>query len=375
MVQCTTCVESQWASAIWQPSQELPLQAQQYLRFLAGAYGSVLSQAQAPSTKASYAQGLTQFVAFASALEVQAPLPASPSSLCAFVIHLVCVKQLDASTVDVYLQGIADWHRNLAAISGIRTADPLQHVKVRQLMATVRKHYKKPSSAKRALSACELVAMLASCDDSRLGRHHHACLTLCTFGMLRRKAATTIRVFYDVITPLDPSDQPSISFLPASDVHLARDGDQYYLDVRIQEDKNHPSSRGAHHAVIPMIVPGLGISPGRDLIEYLVTQRPPSGSFFLSAPSGSTGWRSGPYTRLGDVFKSAWQRAFPGQLVPANIAAHSGRKTLAQLLHNAGFNDQLIADAGGWALKRAAVHLYFSSTPHQILQALSQLHF
>ena len=46
----------------------------------------------------------------------------------------------------------------------------------------------------------------------------------------------------------------------------------------------------------------------------------------------------------------------------SRIGSHSGRKTLSQLLWEHGFSRQLIADAGGWYIKREAVDLYFRTS-------------
>ena len=124
-----------------------------------------------------------------------------------------------------------------------------------------------------------------------------------------------------------------------------------------------------------MVGPGLGISPGRDLVEYLVTQRPPSGSHLLVAPMGSQGWRLGRYwattgrslestSQPNSKSSQAWQC-----LLQCDTAAHSGFGPAASQRWLCRYISiyRLIADAGGWALKYAAVHLYLSSTPHDIL--------
>ena len=54
------------------------------------------------------------------------------------------------------------------------------------------------------------------------------------------------------------------------------------------------------------------------------------------------------------------------------LGTHSGRKTLAQLLWDRGFSRRLIADAGGWFLKKEAM-LYFKTALHVILAALASL--
>ena len=55
------------------------------------------------------------------------------------------------------------------------------------------------------------------------------------------------------------------------------------------------------------------------------------------------------------------------------LGTHSGRKTLAQLLCDKGFSRRLIADAGGWFLKKEAMDLYFKTAMHVILMALADL--
>lgn len=372
LVVCTACTALQWAEALPPASDPLSIQQSQRLHFLAGAYGNILAHAQAPSTLAAYNRGLQSYLQFARGFNIHPPLPATAPLVTAFITDLVMVRLLDSSTIELYIQGLANWHRHLNRLLPGCTSDPTKSPAVRHLMAVVNKHYKKPSSAKRALSASELVFMLAACDQSRLGRHHHLCLTICTFGMMRQKAASHITVSYELSFP--SPNRPLLSFLPDSHLQFGHAGSELFLDILIPEDKNHPSSRGPHHAIVPMSIPGLHVSPGRDIVQYIIDQQPPSGSYLLSAPLGNNKWRSTAYSKLGDVFKSAWQRAFPQLPVPQDVSSHSGRKTLAQLFHNAGMSEQLIAAAGGWSLlKRQAVHMYFEMTPSDVLSAFSRL--
>ena len=58
---------------------------------------------------------------------------------------------------------------------------------------------------------------------------------------------------------------------------------------------------------------------------------------------------------------------FPLDATVELIGSHSGRKSLAQWLWNAGHCRRVIADAGGWFMKRDAVDLYFKTARHTIL--------
>jgi len=73
--------------------------------------------------------------------------------------------------------------------------------------------------------------------------------------------------------------------------------------------------------------------------------------------------------------KKAYRTAHPDapQESVSRLGSHSGRKTLAQMLWNAGFARRLIADAGGWFLKREAIDLYFKTAPAVILKAIASL--
>ena len=70
-----------------------------------------------------------------------------------------------------------------------------------------------------------------------------------------------------------------------------------------------------------------------------------------------------------------YKRAFPRVTAEylKYIGTHSGRKTLAQALWDSGFSRRLIADAGGWFLKKEAMDLYFRTARLTILRALSSL--
>ena len=146
----------------------------------------------------------------------------------------------------------------------------------------------------------------------------------------------------------------------------------HYISVRVIEDKTHDARAGAHMSYLPMSIPGLGVNSGWAILRYLVDNRPPAGGFLLAAPLGPSSWSTSPFSIMAGVFKGAYARAFPNRPVE-DISSHSGRKTLAQLLHDAGFADTVIADSGGWALKKAAVHMYFRTGRAMMLRAVSSL--
>ena len=54
-----------------------------------------------------------------------------------------------------------------------------------------------------------------------------------------------------------------------------------------------------------------------------------------------------------------------------SLGTHSGRKSLAQWLWDDGHCRRIIADAGGWFLKRDAVDMYFKTARHHILLAVA----
>ncbi len=55
------------------------------------------------------------------------------------------------------------------------------------------------------------------------------------------------------------------------------------------------------------------------------------------------------------------------------LGTHSGRKSLSQWLWDDGHCRRLIADAGGWFLKRDAVDLYFKTAADTILAAVRRV--
>ena len=104
--------------------------------------------------------------------------------------------------------------------------------------------------------------------------------------------------------------------------------------------------------------------------------QPPSGGPLLAFPDKKgPGFAPKPSASFNKHLRDAYQRAFPDVSAEylSRIGSHSGRKTLAQMLWDHGFSRKLIAEAGGWFLKREAVDLYFRTSALLILRALVAL--
>ena len=217
---------------------------------------------------------------------------------------------------------------------------------------------------------------------TRRGRWARLYNIVLNFLMLRNVAASHLRVAYDVT--IDADGRESVVFSSKTEIGVRFDtafgADIVYANVR--EDKNVDARRaaeGGRKAYCPAVLPNFGIDFGRDLVEYILYVRPPSGGPLLIRPSkkgfGFDSVKSNNFSK--DYLQPAYRQAFP-DVSPdylRRLGTHSGRLTLAQLLWNAGFERRLIADAGGWFIKREAVDLYFSTASLHILQAMAALNF
>ena len=103
--------------------------------------------------------------------------------------------------------------------------------------------------------------------------------------------------------------------------------------------------------------------------------RPPSGGPLCAYPDKKGFGFSRKCPSFNSYLREAYKKAFPdvSDVYLSRIGSHSGRKTLSQLLWEHGFSRQLIADAGGWYIKREAVDLYFRTSELLILRALLAL--
>jgi hypothetical protein len=116
----------------------------------------------------------------------------------------------------------------------------------------------------------------------------------------------------------------------------------------------------------------LGARPVQLLRDYLLLRRPPSGGFLFAAPRGKS-FRETRYSNFNEALRKAYIKAFPDATDAKRYAGGSPRKTLAQLIWDAGYSKRILADVGGWALRTDAVDIYFQTQGHQILQLLHGL--
>jgi hypothetical protein len=260
--------------------------------------------------------------------------------------------------------------------------NPLRDPELLELMRMLGANFKKAGGGRIALSAAELYGLFRHGFTTRTRRGRWARLFgLClNFAMLRSTAVSELRVSYRVVVAHDGTE--SVSFLPDSEVFTHHDASIGALAVTfvIRSDKNVDARRaaedGGRRAFVPGALPNLGIAFASDLCEYILALRPPSGGPLLVYPDKKGyGFAPKPCRSFNTYLREAYRRAFP-DVIPeylTRLGSHSGRKTLAQMLWDAGFSRQLIATAGGWFIKREAVDLYFRTSASLILRALLTL--
>jgi len=292
------------------------------------------------------------------------------------LISLYCVwaftfrnPTLDASTVQTYLNGVSGWHEQARQETGLPLLNPKKTSSVRLTLAVALRHYKKPSKAKRPISIEQWKAVFSTAfANTRSGKHQQLVLLLCTLGPLRPTASSRIVVKYSI------TRNGELLFHSDSDIKIIQSDSSNihpYILVYIRRDKN-VTSRNPREHFIPHYF--LGFKPVQILQKYLLEQRPPSGSYLLSAPIGKTGFRTTKYTAQGKAISTAFARTFPGHPLIPFVSGGTPRKSLAQWLWDAGHERRLIADIGGWATTHDAVDGYFRTQGKKILQVLMSLH-
>jgi len=345
---------------------------------LHSAYQVVLGHVKRESTRSNYARGIAALRKFGLELQLVV-LPASRDVVIAFAMYELIWQKLDSSTITNHLSAISDYHDYIRQLfqrahphESIRFGNPVHNDEVRDLQDTLSSNYKKKSSARQALTIAQGRDMFARGfgQDIR-GRHHRISVWLPLLGMLRQRAATMLVVVYRLVPSAD-GGPPDVVFLPASDIRVAHseDGGRHIV-VNVDVDKN-VNALNRRQAYIPDEVSALGLRPVSELLAYLRDARPPSGGYLLASPKSINNktFRSGRFTGISAAFKRAFRKVYPLDPLVDLIGSHSGRKSLAQWLWNDGHCRRIIADAGGWFLKRDAVDLYFKTAPHIILNAV-----
>ena len=342
----------------------------------------ILSVSLRSSTRGQYSDSRRSFIEFCRELDV-APFPCSPAMLMDFAVYCIHVKQLDSSTMMLKLRAVGafyDYVRTRLCFRHVRS--PLRDPELLELTRSLGANFKKAGGGRIAISAAELVGLfrLGFVTRTRRGRWARLFGLCLNFAMLRSTAVGSVRVCYSVSVGADGTE--FITFLPGSEVSISYDAsiDGEAITFTILSDKNVDARRaaedGGRRAYVPGALPHLGIFFASELRSYLLDLRPPSGGPLLLYPDKKGhGFSVKPSRSFNTYLREAYRRAFPDVLPEylQRLGSHSGRKTLAQLLWDAGFSRQLIATAGGWFIKREAVDLYFRTSAALILKALLSL--
>ncbi len=139
---------------------------------------------RARSTRRAYAGDFAHFAEWCSTASMAA-LPASPKAVYLYITALVA----DANAAGY---SIATLERRLAAITYVHeihghAASPARHVKVRELMAGIRRTYGGPQAKRDPLTTTQLDAMVDALDvDTLAGKRDRAVLLVGYAGAFRR---------------------------------------------------------------------------------------------------------------------------------------------------------------------------------------------
>ena len=346
------------------------------------AYAVVASHVKRASTRSSYARAMEEVARFSRNLQIRA-LPASRDVVIAFAMYELCWRDLDSSSITNMIIALGDYHDYIRQVFQrahphvtVKFLNPINNEEVRDMVDTLSSNYKKKSQARVAVSIAQAEAMFTrgfKLTEIR-GLHHRLSVMLCLLGMLRQKAATSLIVQYRLV-PDEFTGRLTVVFMEGSDIFVTSSSDcGEYIVINVDVDKNVNALK-RRQAFIPDEVAALGLRPVDILREYLLRARPPTGGYLLSAPLGTKAksFRANRFTAMADVFKKAFSAVFPADPLVKLIGSHSGRKSLSQWLWDDGHCRRIIADAGGWFLKRDAVDLYFKTAPRTILSAVRNI--
>ena len=335
----------------------------------------LLSQHKRRTTHTSYASGRADLMSFAKLLSLN-PLPLTPALIMDWGVHDLVGKNLDSSTVKLRFNAAYDIYDYARTRLGLRAlANPLRDPEVVMFTRITDANYKKRSRARCSVPIHVVAKMLQYGWDvtRQVGLWGRLRWTFLNLGMLRVGGANALIVDYEIMT--DASGALCVVFNPESDVKTLLDdiSGEMFVDCSIDKDKN-VGSWNRRHAYIPGYVPGLDASPVLWLHEYLIHVRPPAGGPLFVKPT-KKGFAAKAGNASNDI-KVAYKRSCTLSTVPmdtemhAALGTHSGRKSLAQWLWDDGHCRRIIADAGGWFLKRDAVDMYFKTARHIILAAV-----
>ena len=296
-----------------------------------------------------------------------------------WAIHDLTGRDLDSSTVKLRFGAAFDIYDYARTRLGFRhLANPLRDPEVLEFGKILGANYKKRSKARCSVPILVARAMLAHGWDTshRVGRWGRLRWTLLNLGMLRVGGLARVHVAYTL--EHSSSGSTTVHFLPESDISILYDEtlDMEYININVDIDKN-VKSWNRRSACIPDTVPALGALPVAWLRDYLAAVQPPSGGPLLAKPT-KRGFALKAVNASADI-KRAYKRACTHGGLPYDdaihtaLGTHSGRKSLAQWLWDDGHCRRIIADAGGWFLKRDAVDMYFKTARHIIIKAVKNV--
>jgi hypothetical protein len=328
----------------------------------------LVAEQQEPSSVTSANRGLRDFVKFGDVLGAQL-LPASPVDVGLYIAYSLTVRPepLDSTSIQTYLGGVSAWHEQAREATGLPLVNPIKTRMVRSIISVALKRYKKRSKAKLPFSLAQWSGIMQrGFKATASGDHQRLFLCFATLGPLRPSACSRICVKYRV------SRQGQLIFRNSSQLKIITNDPSWehpYISAEVFTDKNL-DARKTRTVVIPHSA--LGIKPVKMLRDYLLQHRPPSGGFLFAAPQGRF-FRSTRYSNFSNALRKAYSTAFPDASDIKKYAGGTPRKTLSQLIWDAGYSKRILADVGGWALRTDAVDIYFKTQGHQILHLLHGL--
>jgi hypothetical protein len=339
----------------------------------------LLSQRKRRTTQMSYASGWRALKIFAEAHGLTL-LPLTPGMVMDWAVHGLEGQELDSSTIKLRFGAafdVYDYARTRLGPKLQALANPLRDPEVLAFGKVLGANYKKKSKARRAISVATMKLMLEFGWNTKhayglWGRNRWTFLNL---GMLRVGGLNQLIISYTVA--VSANGTTTIIYDDDSDVKVLLDETlkKLYIAINVDVDKNVNSSN-RRQACIPDCVEALNSNPVADLEAYLALVQPPSGGPLFARPT-KKGF-SKPGNASADIKRAYKQTcALSGlefdKALFAALGTHSGRKSLAQWLWDDGHCRRIIADAGGWFLKRDAVDMYFKTARHIILNAVKNV--
>jgi hypothetical protein len=390
---CNVCMSAEFGSDDYLCSTEQSAKR----RELVELGRQVIAEACREGTVVAANRGLSALKKYGEEMQTQV-LPCSVKQLMQFAIWAVKkhVPPYDTSSVESMLSGISRWMEQCKrATMLLHLPNPTKAAEVRELLLSLAKVYKKPSSAKHPFTPQEFQSILYHGFDKikLVGRHNQVLFLLLGAGPLRPKVACNITVSYSVLQSDEGFLRQVLRFNADSQIWIDEHLDA--VVVSISKDKN-VTAKNRRNVYIPNSF--MGVKVVEVLKAYILDLRMPSGSYLLASPKspsthvanlsflpagvyretagGGRFFNDNPYTASVDAVRRSAKNALPylSELELKRYGGGSPRKSMAEMLWAAGEQKRTIQDLGGWAVsKRDAVDSYFSTKPHQRLRILAGL--